>query len=236
LATTPSDAGASVLVIEDDESVATVLELAFTARGYAVAPCATGVAGMAAASELVPDVVVLDLGLPDVDGIDVCRQLRRWYANPILVLTADGDEDRKVTALDAGADDYVTKPFSMGEVLARMRVALRHRKVLASVVPHGELTLGPLVVDPDGWSAVLDGRPLALRPREFDLLLLLARNVGKVLTHGHLAERIWGDAGANHVESLRWHVMQLRKKLGASPGAPSIETLAGVGYRLRLAD
>jgi two-component system KDP operon response regulator KdpE len=177
---------------------------------------------------------VLDLGLPDLDGIDVCRQLRRWYANPILVLTADGDEDRKITALDAGADDYVTKPFSMGEVLARMRVALRHRRVLAAVVPDGELVLGSLVLDVEGWSAVLDDEPLALRPREFDLLVLLARNVGKVLTHGHLAEQLWGGAGANHVESLRWHVMQLRKKLGASAQAPSIETLAGVGYRLRL--
>ena len=232
--TTPSDAGASVLVIEDDESVSTVLELAFSARGYAVEPTATGVAGMAAASRLVPDVVVLDLGLPDVDGIDVCRQLRRWYANPILVLTADGDEERKITALDAGADDYVTKPFSMGEVLARMRVALRHRRVLASVVPDGELVLGPLVLDPEGWAAAIDGRPMTLRPREFDLLVLLARNVGKVLTHGHLAQEVWGDADASHVESLRWHVMQLRKKLAVAPDAPTIETLAGVGYRLRL--
>ena len=173
--------------------------------------------------------IVLDLGLPDIDGIAVCRQLRRWVRNPVIVLTADGAEDRKVLALDEGADDYVTKPFSMPELLARVRVALRHRQVLAAIADDRELAVGGLQIDVGGRQAMLHGRLLELTPKEFDLLALLARNAGHVLTHRTILDQVWDREQS--VTTLRTHINQLRNKLG--DGAQLlIVTEPGVGYRL----
>jgi two-component system KDP operon response regulator KdpE len=225
----------SVLVVEDDPVVAEVVAAALAARGYAVREAATGAAAVAAAEADPPDVVVLDLGLPDLDGIEVCRRLRTWSTNPIVVLSADGAEDRKVAALDAGADDYVTKPFSMKELLARLRVAERHRSVLARVVDDVVLHLGDVVVDTGAREVRVAGAPVALTRKEFALLELLARNAGRVLTHGLLLAEVWGRDGGG-TESLRVHVVQLRRKLGSGPERPRIESDPGTGYRLVLAE
>ena len=216
--------------------MAEVLRTALEARGLDVAVSRTGGGGLDAARIAEPDLVILDLGLPDMDGIEVCRQLRRWSANPILVLSADGAEDRKVAALDEGADDYVTKPFSMSELLARMRVAFRHRRVAATVLDAGPIVVGDLVVDVAGRSVHVGEERLVLTRKEFALLALLARNPGKVITHATLIDQAWGSPSAGTTESLRVHVTHLRQKIGTGPDRPRILTDPGTGYRLALAD
>ena len=214
--------------------MAHVVATALGGRGYDVHVAANGVDALAQASLLEPDLIVLDLGLPDIDGIDVCRDLRRWSAAPILVLSADGDEARKVRALDEGADDYVTKPFSMQELLARLRVAQRHRAALAGGGPE-QVVLGALALDAEAHTATLDGGELVLTRKEFALLAMLARNAGRVLTHATLLQHIWGGA-TTKTATLRVHVTQLRRKLGTGPGRPEIRSEPGVGYRLALRD
>jgi two-component system KDP operon response regulator KdpE len=181
-----------------------------------------------------PDVVVLDLGLPDIDGLDVCAHLRRWFANPIVVLSADGAEDRKVAALDLGADDYVTKPFSMPELLARLRVALRHRRTRAAIASDTVMALGDLLIDTGARSVRVDGDVVDLPRMEFELLDVLARNAGKVLTYGALQTHLWGLPDPARMAALRVHVRHLRTKLGAGPERPEIVTEPGVGYRLNV--
>jgi two-component system KDP operon response regulator KdpE len=225
-------------VIEDDPSVGEIVRDALAARGYTVHLAATGRAGLDLATTVRPDLVVLDLGLPDVDGIEVCRLLRTWTTNPIVVLSADGAEERKVQALDEGADDYVTKPFSMGELLARLRVAERHRSVLMRTVDDAVLRLGDLEVDTAAREARLGGEPLVLTRKEFALLELLVRNAGKVLTHGTLLAQVWGrhERTGSGTESLRVHVTQLRRKLGTGPDRARILSEPGTGYRLVAAE
>ncbi len=217
-------------MIEDDAAVAEVLGSALGARGYRVRIAATGRAGLELASEDPPDLVLLDLGLPDVDGVVVCRELRRWSRNPIIVITADGTDHRKVAALDEGADDYVTKPFSTVELLARLRVAERHRAVLASVVDDRLLRSGDLWVDVGAHQAGVGDRALGLTPKEFALLALLVRNDGRVLTHRTLLEQIWGPG--QEIATLRTHMTQLRRKLSAAGSVADVLTEPGVGYRL----
>jgi two-component system KDP operon response regulator KdpE len=216
--------------------MAEVVSTALAARGYDVLASTTGRQALECASRKEPDIVILDLGLPDIDGVDVCRHLRRWYTNPIVVLSADGAEDRKIAALDEGADDYITKPFSMPELLARLRVADRHRRrgSFESVLP--VLELGDLVVDTGAHLVVLGGEAIDLSRREFALLAVLARHPGRVLTHGTLLEKAWGNSRRGSLESLRVHVTQLRKKLGTGPRRPRLLTEPGVGYRLNLPD
>jgi len=214
--------------------MAGVVERALAKRGYDVTTAATGRAALAVASQDEPDLIVLDLGLPDVDGIDVCRQLRTWTLTPIIVLSADGDEDRKVTALDEGADDYVTKPFSMPELLARLRVAERHRNLAAGQLGSTSLVVGALEIDTVGHRAVLDGEELTLTRKEFALLSLLARNSGRVLTHAAIQRAVWGEPSPSKAASLRVHVTQLRNKLGSGPDRPFLVSEPGVGYRLTL--
>jgi two-component system KDP operon response regulator KdpE len=226
----------SVLVVEDDAAAAEIVTIALRARGHRVEVATTGRAALEAASAHEPDVVVLDLGLPDLDGIAVCRELRRWFPNPILVLSADGAEDRKIAALDEGADDYVTKPFSMPELLARLRVAVRHRRAVGSVLDPGRIEAGDLVIHVASYSASVGGQPLELRKKEFELLAFLARHPGKVLTHGTLLDKVWLSARTASIESLRVHITQLRKRLGEGPLRPTILTEPGVGYRLVLPD
>ena len=222
----------SVLVVEDDPAAAEVVAIALRARGYQVQVCPTGRAALDAAATVEPDIVVLDLGLPDLDGIDVCAALRRWSSNPIVVLSADGADDRKVRALDEGADDYVTKPYSMDELLARLRVAQRHRRVLSAIVDPGVVTLGDLAVDFGAHAATAGGERLELTRKEFVLLSLLVRNPGRVLTHATIIGHVWEGAAGGGSAPLRVHVTNLRRKLGTGSARPGIETEPGVGYRL----
>jgi two-component system KDP operon response regulator KdpE len=201
-------------------------------RGYVMQAVGSGEEALERASVDRPDVVVLDLGLPDLDGIEVCRRLRRWYANPIIILSADGDEERKVVALDEGADDYVTKPFSTEELFARLRVALRHRRTTEVLADDAVLALGDLTVDTGARIAVAGGRQLVLRPKQFDLLSVLARNPGRLLTYRALITGLWGEPRSDRHEALRWHVMGLRKAIGEGPQRPQLSNESGVGYRL----
>ena len=212
--------------------MADIIASALRARGHEVTVAQTGREALALASMYEPDIVILDLGLPDIDGVEVCRRLRQWFRNPIVVLSADGDDDRKVLALDDGADDYVTKPFSMSELLARLRVALRHRQLVATTVDPAMLDVGVLHVDVGAHQASLDRRPIALTRKEFELLVLLARSCGRTLTHVFLLSRVWGTTDLTKSETLRAHVNQLRRKLGDASSAPRIENVPGVGYRM----
>lgn len=221
----------SVLVVEDDDSVAEVIATALQRRGYAVEVAATAQQAHERVALREPDLVLLDLGLPDRDGLDLCGDLRGWFRNPIIVITADGDEDRKVAALDLGADDYVTKPFSMAELLARVRVGVRHRALLAAVVDAQDLVVGDVVVDTGAHAATAAGEELTLTRKEFGLLALLARNPGRLLSHRTILDQVWGPEGGT-TESLRVHVTNLRKKLGDGADRPQIVTEPGVGYRL----
>ena len=226
---------ATVLVVDDEPALVEVVSTALRARGHRVVVATTGRDALEAASAEPPDVVLLDLGLPDLDGVDVCTHLRRWYRNPIVVLSADGAEDRKVAALDEGADDYVTKPFSMPELLARLRVALRHRRAADADDP-GVVAVGDLLIDVPARVATARGQPLDLARKEFDLLVVLARGAGRVFTHAALLERVWGSPTAGSTESLRVHVNKVRTKLGDGPQRPRLVTEPGVGYRLLAPD
>ncbi len=219
-----------LLVVEDEFAMATVITEGLAARGYAVHTVASGADAIAVAADSAPSAVILDLGLPDMDGLEVCRRIRSWSQVPIIVLTADGAEDRKIAALDGGADDYVTKPFSMRELLARVGVALRHH---ARRGPDDAiLTVGDLVVDVAHHVVTLAGEPVDLTPKQFELLTLLARHPGSVLTHGFILGEVWGPEGAGHVEYLRVYARALRQKLHDDPARPRLVTEPGVGYRL----
>ena len=232
----------SILVVEDDAAVAEIMSTALTHRGYQVAVATGAQQALVSARADPPDVILLDLGLPDGDGVDVCRDLRKWYRNPIIVVTAEQDETRKIEALDLGADDYVTKPFSMPELLARLRVALRHSSQLdeagadesgtnGAAATSDELVLGDLEIDIDAHIVTVAGTPTLLTRKEFGLLELFARNPGRMMSHAKILAQVWGpDAGTT--ESLRVHVTNLRKKLGTGPHRPVLRTESGVGYRL----
>ena len=221
-----------MLIVEDEPRVAEVVATALRARGTVVEVATSGREALRMASACEPDVVLLDLRLPDIDGGEVCVQLRRWFRNPIVVLSADGDEDRKIAALDAGADDYVTKPYSMPELLARLRVALRHRQAVAAALDPASLRIGDLRVDTAAHVATVGDTDLRLARKEFALLALLARNGGRLLTHSYLVSEIWSRSDVDKTRALRGLVTELRKHLGAGPRRPRIVTEAGIGYRL----
>jgi two-component system KDP operon response regulator KdpE len=222
---------ATVLVVDDEPAIIRVLLTALRARGYRATVAGTGQGALDTIAIDPPDVVLLDLGLPDLDGLDVLNQLRLWSAVPVIVLTAEGAEDRKIAALDCGADDYVTKPFSMPEVLARLRVALRHRR--AAVQPdHAMHRVGDLVVDVAHHTVTVGGRPIELTPKEFAFLALLARHPGRVLTHRMILQEVWGPEYGTESQYLRVYASQLRKKLAEDPERPRLVTEPGVGYRL----
>jgi two-component system KDP operon response regulator KdpE len=224
--------GDLVLVVEDERSMARILSASLQARGYRVKVARSGQDALDQSAAEDPAVVLLDLGLPDLDGVEVCRRMRQWSKAPIIVVTANGAEDRKISALDEGADDYVTKPFSMPELLARLRVAVRHRRELAPFMDDGLLEVGDLVVDPADHRVTVAGRPVELTPKEFEFLALLARHQGKVLTHRHILQSVWGPEATGRTEYLRTYANQLRRKLQDDPASPRLVTEPGVGYRL----
>jgi two-component system KDP operon response regulator KdpE len=229
--TMADDTASVVLIVDDEPAIQRALRAALEARHYQVLVAATGQQAIEAAAIRPLDAIVLDLGLPDLDGIEVTARIRQWSAVPIVVLTVEGAEDRKVAALDAGADDYVTKPFSMPELLARVRVALRHQHR-----QQGEsaalLHVGDVRVDLAGRQAWVGGEPLDLTPKEFALLATLARHPGRVLTHRMLLQEVWGPGYGSETQYLRVFASQLRKKLGEDPDHPRLVTAPGVGYRL----
>jgi two-component system KDP operon response regulator KdpE len=224
--------GDLVLVVEDERPMARILSASLQARGYRVSVARTGQDGLDQSAVLDPAVVLLDLGLPDLDGLEVARRMRTWSNAPIIVVTANGDVDRKITALDEGADDYITKPFSMPELLARLRVAVRHRRALGPLVDDGPLEVGDIVVDPADHRVTVDGRPVELTPKEFEFLALLARLPGKVVTQRRILSLVWGPDAVGHTEYLRTYANQLRRKLNDDPALPRLVTEPGVGYRL----
>jgi two-component system, OmpR family, KDP operon response regulator KdpE len=220
-----------IFVVDDDPALLRLVEMALQLRGYRVSSATTGMHALDQIVNVEPDVVILDLGLPDMDGLEVGRHLRARSRASVLVLTADGAEDRKVLALDGAADDYLTKPFSMRELVARVGVAVRHqRRFAATVVDDRPIEVGGLRIDPGGHRAAVDGTPLELTAKEFALLMLLARNQGRVVTHKAILTALWGPGQG--VDTLRTHVNQLRRKLEAIGGAPKLVTEVRVGYRL----
>ena len=221
---------ARVLVVDDDRALLRALRVGLAARGHEVAAAVTAVEGLSKVALGAPDVVILDLGLPDLDGLEVCRRIRQWSGVPIIVLSATGLEDRKVAALDGGADDYVTKPFGMAELDARIRAALRHTRT-ADGREDGLLVVGPLEVDLVHHQATHHEAPLELTSREFDLLAYLARNAGKVCTHKMILGSVWGGEYGSEAEYVRVYIYRLRRKLGDGEGR-LLRTVPGIGYLL----
>jgi two-component system KDP operon response regulator KdpE len=224
--------GELIIVIEDTAAIARALRTALVARGYEVEVVGDGQHGIDAVALGDPAAVILDLGLPDMDGVEVCRRIRSWSDVPILVLTADDATHRKVEALDDGADDYVTKPFSTPELLARLRVALRRRRGGPTAASDPRLVLGGLVVDVAHHRVEVEGRRIELTPKEFGFLALLARHPGRVLTHRTILQDVWGPEYGSETQYLRVYASQLRKKLADDPARPRLITEPGVGYRL----
>jgi two-component system KDP operon response regulator KdpE len=221
-----------VLVVDDEPAIRRSVTAGLTARDYEVRTASTGGQAIASVAEDPPDLVILDLGLPDIDGVDVCRQIRRWSGVPIVVLSAEASDYRKVLALDEGADDYVTKPFSMPELLARVRVALRHRADPDRDADATVLDVGDLHVDLVRHRVTVEGRDVELTPKEFDFLALLARWPGRVLTHRTILQEVWGPEYGHETHYLRVYASQLRKKLQEDADHPRLVTEPGVGYRL----
>ncbi|MBF0462361.1 MAG: response regulator [Magnetococcales bacterium] len=226
--------GMHILVVEDDVQIRRFLRTALTAREFDVTDAVTLREARLAVTSHPPEIILLDLGMPDGDGIDFTRELREWSHVPIIVISARGREDDKVIALDAGADDYLTKPFGVNELMARIRVAMRHTRLIQTGLPQESvLELGPLSVDPTRREVKLDGRPIVLTPIEYRLLLYLVRNAGRVLTHRHILQAVWGKNYGDHTHTLRVFMAQLRRKLESDPARPQwIKTEVGVGYRM----
>jgi two-component system KDP operon response regulator KdpE len=226
-------AGPLVLLIEDEPQVRRFLRATLTSHGFRFVEAESAAEGLAMATSHNPDVILLDLGLPDGDGIVLTRRMREWSRTPIVVISARGRENDKVEALDSGADDYLTKPFGVNELLARIRVALRHAQQLGSPgVP--VLQLGPLRIDFDRRLVTRDDAQIHLTPIEYRLLVTLARNAGRVLTHRQLLKEVWGPAHGDQTHYLRVYMAALRRKIEPEPARPKLLlTEPGVGYRLR---
>jgi two-component system KDP operon response regulator KdpE len=222
---------ATVLAVDDDQALLRVLRIGLSALGHTVLVASTGEQGVSQAAIGGPDIIVLDLGLPDLDGMEVCRRIRLWSDVPIIVLSADGTEDRKIASLDGGADDYMTKPFGMGELEARLRVALRHRAPEPGEEEVKAIEVGALQLDLVHHEARMEGRPVELTTREFALLVFLARNAGKICTHRMILEHVWGPHYGTETQYLRVYVYRLRRKLGDEKGE-LLRTNPGVGYQL----
>jgi len=223
-----------VLVVDDELPIRRFLRTSLTAHGHIVFEAASGEEALRSVASDRPDLVILDLGLPDVEGTDVVRRLREWTRLPIIILSVRDQESEKIAALDAGADDYLTKPFGVDELMARMRVALRHS------APPGEepvFEIGGLSVDLGRRAVSVEGQEAQLTPTEYDLLRVLVTHAGKVVTHRQLLRAVWGDVYDEESHLLRVHISNLRSKLEPEPARPTyILTEPGVGYRLRSTD
>lgn len=225
-----SDDAIRVLIVDDEKQIRRMLKAALEAYSYNIGEAATGKEGLSQTSIFHPDVVILDLGLPDLDGIEVISRLREWTQVPIIVLSVRGHEDDKIKALDAGADDYVTKPFSMGELLARMRAALRKT---ARIEDTPVYSFDELTVDLAHRRVIVRGEEVKLTPTEYEVLKYLAQQAGRVVTHKQLLRAIWGSNYQEQSQYLRVYIGQLRRKIESNPSQPSyIVTEPGVGYRL----
>lgn len=224
-----------VLVIEDEQPIRRFLKPAIEGAGYRLVEAGDGKTGLQQAVQTPPDVIILDLGLPDMDGLDVIVRLREWYRGPILILSARGQEGDKVKALDAGADDYVQKPFSVSELLARVRVALRHAATTATGNPATTVSTGDIEIDFTRREVRRRGELVHLTPLEYRLLALLVKHAGLVLTHRQVLKEVWGPGHAEESHYLRLFMHQLRQKLEENPARPKhLITEAGVGYRFRM--
>jgi two-component system, OmpR family, KDP operon response regulator KdpE len=223
------------LIVDDEPQIRRFLRTSLSAHGYQILEASCGKEALVRLATEQPDVVLLDLGLPDLDGLDVIHRIREWSQVPIIVLSVRGQEGDKIAALDGGADDYVTKPFGMGELLARIRAALRHR--LQSQVDAPVFQSGGLSVDLARRVVTVDDGEVKLTPKEYELLRVLVIHAGKVLTHQHLLREVWGPVAVEETQYLRVYIGQLRQKLEADPAQPRyLLTEPGVGYRLRLVD
>ena len=224
----------TILVVEDDSSVKNLMTTTLRTHDYRYLTAQNGQSAIMEASSYNPDIILLDLGLPDMDGIEVIRNIRSWSNMPIIVISARSEDMDKINALDAGADDYLTKPFSVEELLARLRVTQRRLSMMPSEFETSSVfTNGQLQIDYAAGCAWLEGKELHLTPIEYKLLCLLSKNVGRVLTHTYITQHVWGRSWENDVASLRVFMATLRKKLEIAPDSPQyIQTHVGVGYRM----
>ena len=224
--------GARILVVDDEPQILRFLRPALEASGYEMQHAGTGREALRMAANSAPDLIILDLGLPDMDGKDVLTQARQFSSSPIIILSARDREVEKIAALDLGADDYVEKPFAIGELLARLRAALRHARGAATQKTRVEVD--GLVIDMDRRLVRREGVVLKLTPREYDLLCALALNAGRVMTHGQILTAVWGPAHKDDTQYLRVFVGQLRAKIERDPSTPTIiRTESGIGYRFQ---
>lgn len=224
-----------ILVVEDDAPIRNLITTTLKAHDYKYITASTGESAIMEASSHNPDIVLLDLGLPDIDGVEVIKRIRTWSNMPIIVISARSEDNDKIEALDSGADDYLTKPFSVEELLARLRVTQRRLGVMQAGLAANDsvFTNGRLRLDFAAGCAYLGENELHLTPIEYKLLCLMAKNVGKVLTHTYITQKIWGSSWENYVASLRVFMATLRKKIESEPDSPQyIQTHIGVGYRM----
>ncbi len=229
-----TEAAQRVLIVDDELPIRRYLRAALSAQGFTLAEAADGQEALKAAVSFHPDLIILDLGLPDIDGIEVTKRLREWSLTPIIVLSVREAEADKIAALDAGADDYLTKPFGTGELMARMRAALRR---LTAQPDEPVVQIDGLSMDVSRRLVTVDRNEIALTPTEYEILRLLLQNAGKVLTHRQLLTRVWGTSYANEMHILRVNISNLRRKIERDPSRPHyLLTEPGVGYRLRAND
>lgn len=227
----------TVLVVEDDNSIRNLIGTTLKAHNYKYLMAPDGKTAILEASTHNPDVIFLDLGLPDMDGVDIIKKVRSWSNVPVIVISARTDDEDKIRALDAGADDYLTKPFSIVELLARLRVVERHLSSQPQAAASKSVFVnGPLRIDYAAGCVTLNGEELHLTPIEFKLLTLLSKNVGRVLTHNYITQQIWGSNMDNDIASLRVFMATLRKKLEKGSNVQFIQTHIGVGYRMLKVD
>ena len=224
---------ANIIIIEDEKNICNFIETVLSPQGYQVTCANTGTDGLKLIESLKPDVVLLDLGLPDMDGEEILKKVREWSEMPIIIVSARDQDKEKAALLDLGADDYLTKPFSATELMARIRVALRHLYRQGLPRPQSVYRVGGLELDVEKHAAVLDGEPLHLTPMEFSLMSLLIKNAGKVLTSGYILKEVWGAAYDSDTQALRALMAALRRKVEKNPAKPRyIFTEIGIGYRM----